>query len=164
MSADPTISAPPGWYEDPEAPDVLRWWDGHRWSETGFAPKPLQGWGPPAPDATNRIARWARTVFFWALGVGVCFWLLPMMLTFLPDPRAQTVGVVLVWIGGLPAFVLMVLAIVFGAIGARRAGQLDGIGRGAALTGLFGGIGLLAAPALLALVAPLLALVFVASN
>jgi len=29
----------PGWYEDPDAPDLLRWWDGTRWSDTEFAAK-----------------------------------------------------------------------------------------------------------------------------
>ena len=30
----------PGWYEDPEAADLLRWWDGTVWSETEFRAKP----------------------------------------------------------------------------------------------------------------------------
>ncbi|GAA1061970.1 hypothetical protein GCM10009573_33980 [Agromyces bracchium] len=29
-----------GWYEDPEAPDLERWWDGNEWSDTEFRPKP----------------------------------------------------------------------------------------------------------------------------
>ena len=24
----------PGWYPDPNSPDLLRWWDGEEWSET----------------------------------------------------------------------------------------------------------------------------------
>ncbi|RXZ71739.1 DUF2510 domain-containing protein [Agromyces albus] len=28
--------AEPGWYTDPESPDLLRWWDGEEWSETDF--------------------------------------------------------------------------------------------------------------------------------
>lgn len=31
---------PPGWCEDPEAPDLLRWWDGTEWSNTEFRAKP----------------------------------------------------------------------------------------------------------------------------
>jgi len=31
---------PPGWYEDPEAADLQRWWDGQRWSDTEFRAKP----------------------------------------------------------------------------------------------------------------------------
>lgn len=30
----------PGWYEDPEATDLLRWWDGTDWSDTEFRAKP----------------------------------------------------------------------------------------------------------------------------
>jgi hypothetical protein len=26
----------PGWYTDPESPDLLRWWDGEEWSDTDF--------------------------------------------------------------------------------------------------------------------------------
>ncbi|WP_092966959.1 DUF2510 domain-containing protein [Agromyces sp. CF514] len=29
-----------GWYEDPEASDLLRWWNGSEWSETEFRAKP----------------------------------------------------------------------------------------------------------------------------
>lgn len=29
----------PGWYEDPDAADLLRWWDGTEWSETEFRAK-----------------------------------------------------------------------------------------------------------------------------
>ncbi|RZS63370.1 uncharacterized protein DUF2510 [Agromyces ramosus] len=29
-------TAEAGWYPDPQAPDILRWWDGEEWSETDF--------------------------------------------------------------------------------------------------------------------------------
>ena len=31
---------PPGWYDDPDAPDLLRWWDGSEWSDQEFRPRP----------------------------------------------------------------------------------------------------------------------------
>lgn len=30
----------PGWHEDPDAPDLVRWWDGTDWSDTEFRSKP----------------------------------------------------------------------------------------------------------------------------
>lgn len=137
-------AAPAGWYEDPEAPDVLRWWDGTRWSHDAFRTKPLPG------GRANPSAERARTVFFWALGVVLLFWLLPIALTLVPSSELQTFGVILVWAGALPGLVLIVLAIVFGAIGLSQAGKVEGQGRRSALTGLIGGVSLLVVPALLA--------------
>jgi hypothetical protein len=140
------VSATPGWYEDPEAPDLLRWWDGANWSDTEFVPKPVD-------DVNrNRIAERARTVFFWALGVVVLFWWIPIALTLLPSREAQTLGVILVWVGFLPAFALLILAIVFGSIGLSRSQKLGGYRRGSALTGLIGGIALLVVPPTIAVV------------
>ena len=58
----------------------------------------------------------------------------------------------MVWFGALPALVLTVLTIVFGAIGLSRSRQVEGVGRGDALLGLSGGISLFAVPGLLALI------------
>ncbi|MFF2272860.1 DUF2510 domain-containing protein [Agromyces sp. NPDC058136] len=138
----PTTAAPPGWYDDPEAPDLLRWWDGRAWSDEHFATKPVG-------DAQNAAARRARSIFVWAWPLAVLFWVVPLLLTLIPDSAAQTVGVVMSWIGGLPVLVLTVLSIVFGAIGLANARRLGGIGRRAALTGLVGGVCILVAPAVL---------------
>ena len=139
-------SAVPGWYEDPEAPDLLRWWDGTRWSDDAFRPKPT------AEESANPFAQRARKIFSWALIVVVLFWIVPIILTLFPSYELQTVGVFLVWFGALPALVLTVLTIVFGAIGLSRSRQVDGVGRGDALLGLSGGISLFAVPGLLALI------------
>ncbi|GAA2453673.1 DUF2510 domain-containing protein [Agromyces soli] len=34
------IGPPPGWYVDPHADDMLRWWDGEEWSESDFKLRP----------------------------------------------------------------------------------------------------------------------------
>jgi len=38
---------PPGWYRDPEAPELQRWWDGSQWSEHRRPDLPLTC-GPPS--------------------------------------------------------------------------------------------------------------------
>lgn len=148
----PVIAAPPGWYDDPEAPDLLRWWDGRAWSDEHFAAKPVG-------EALNAAAQRARSIFAWAWPLAVLFWVVPILMTLVPNAAAQTVGVVMSWIGGLPVLVLAVLAIVFGAMGLVRAGRLGGIGRRAALTGLVGGVCILVAPVVLGVVGLMLAFV-----
>lgn len=34
------VGRPPGWYVDPHADDMLRWWDGEEWSESDFKLRP----------------------------------------------------------------------------------------------------------------------------
>ena len=57
--------AEPGWYEDPEAPDLERWWQGEHWSDTEFRAKPedhhivqyMKGYAELSPRSpTNFIA------------------------------------------------------------------------------------------------------------
>lgn len=107
----------------------------------------------PAAASANPIARRARTLFFWALGLCIVFWLIPIGLTFVPAPEAQTAGILMVWAGFLPTVVVAVLAIVFGAIGLSRSRALEGAGRTEALTGLIGGIGVFVVPGVLAFLA-----------
>ncbi|MEU8956928.1 DUF2510 domain-containing protein [Streptomyces sp. NPDC048518] len=63
-----SMTTPPGWYPDPAAPSVERWWDGTAWTEhrrtpeyaqvpqaqQGFGPGVQQGFGPAA--ATTAVA------------------------------------------------------------------------------------------------------------
>lgn len=45
------MTPPPGWYRDPSAPHVERWWDGTRWTEHMRAPE-----APQAPTAQPGFA------------------------------------------------------------------------------------------------------------
>ncbi|WP_180685268.1 DUF2510 domain-containing protein [Streptomyces gossypiisoli] len=53
-----STTPPPGWYRDPSAPYVERWWDGTAWTEHRRPPEPP---GPPPPaggaDASSSRAR-----------------------------------------------------------------------------------------------------------
>lgn len=75
----PHDSAAPGWYVDPIAKDMLRWWDGTEWSETEFklvetvvnmdlrkAPRPRTH-----PGVSPRIASEPRAASFAALAWGL---------------------------------------------------------------------------------------------
>ncbi|MFJ5779628.1 DUF2510 domain-containing protein [Streptomyces sp. NPDC093094] len=59
------MTPPPGWYPDPHAPHVERWWDGNAWTEHRRAPGPT---GPPvtvavpAADGPGRARAVALTV------------------------------------------------------------------------------------------------------
>jgi hypothetical protein len=51
-------SPDPGWYQDPVAADMLRWWDGTAWSETEFKlAKPVT---PAAASADSRLGPLGR--------------------------------------------------------------------------------------------------------
>ncbi|CAL9323123.1 DUF2510 domain-containing protein [Streptomyces sp. SudanB52_2052] len=43
------MSPPPGWYPDPHAPHLERWWDGTAWTEHRRAPEAPAGPVPPSP-------------------------------------------------------------------------------------------------------------------
>ncbi|MGW4107152.1 DUF2510 domain-containing protein, partial [Streptomyces sp. NPDC004976] len=75
------MTPPPGWYRDPHAPHLERWWDGTAWTEyrrgpgapgTPPAPSPGgtgdtgSGGGPGSKAGTGR----ARTVALTAAGAG----------------------------------------------------------------------------------------------
>ncbi|WP_225611861.1 DUF2510 domain-containing protein, partial [Streptomyces sp. H28] len=41
------MTPPPGWYRDPHAPHLERWWDGTAWTEHRRAPGPAGAPGMP---------------------------------------------------------------------------------------------------------------------
>ncbi|MEU9353817.1 DUF2510 domain-containing protein [Streptomyces griseoloalbus] len=43
------MTPPPGWYPDPHAPHLERWWDGTAWTEHRRAPEAPAGPVPPSP-------------------------------------------------------------------------------------------------------------------
>lgn len=61
-----------GWYPDPEASDVLRWWDGYRWTDD-FAPRAID----PA-DSRNGYA--TASLVFGIVSIGLNILLLPSIL------------------------------------------------------------------------------------
>jgi uncharacterized RDD family membrane protein YckC len=65
--------APPGWYADPAAPHLLRWWDGFRWTEH-LEPAPNAGAPrPTTPDGEPLAGWWWRALAYFldALIAGV---------------------------------------------------------------------------------------------
>ncbi|MFF5573464.1 DUF2510 domain-containing protein [Streptomyces luteogriseus] len=57
------MTPPPGWYPDPHAPHLQRWWDGTAWTEHRHPP------GAPAAPPPGGGAGRARTVALTATGV-----------------------------------------------------------------------------------------------
>ncbi|WP_309061247.1 DUF2510 domain-containing protein [Streptomyces sp.] len=50
------MTPPPGWYRDPHAPHLERWWDGTAWTEHRRAPE-AAGPVPPSPDGVSGRAK-----------------------------------------------------------------------------------------------------------
>lgn len=112
----------PGWYVDPEAPDLERWWDGRRWSDTDFRPPPRESaaravWSdyvesykaqlPTSPS--NAIARSTLIASFIALAGALG------LLVVSIDLRAanlDTVGAILL-AGGVASFLFLAVWNVF---------------------------------------------------
>ncbi|MFB2596871.1 DUF4190 domain-containing protein [Herbiconiux sp. P17] len=67
MSLLPQGRIGPGWYPDPEATDVLRWWDGYRWTDD-FAPRAVD----PA-DSRNGYATASLVFGIVSIGFNVLF-------------------------------------------------------------------------------------------
>ncbi|CAL9405001.1 hypothetical protein SUDANB176_01541 [Streptomyces sp. enrichment culture] len=51
------MTPPPGWYRDPHAPHLERWWDGTAWTEHRRAPEAAAGPVPPSPGGAGGSGR-----------------------------------------------------------------------------------------------------------
>src|SRR5918996_4820521 len=56
-----SMTPPPGWYPDPHAPHLERWWDGTAWTEHRRAPE-VPGPPQPAGGASGRAKAIALTI------------------------------------------------------------------------------------------------------
>ncbi|MXM63672.1 DUF2510 domain-containing protein [Streptomyces sp. HUCO-GS316] len=56
------MTTPPGWYRDPSAPHMERWWDGTAWTEHRRAPAAAPGQPLPQPPSAGGGAGRARVV------------------------------------------------------------------------------------------------------
>jgi hypothetical protein len=56
-----SMTPPPGWYRDPHAPHLERWWDGTAWTGHRRAPEVPGGPVPPARDGSGRAGAVALT-------------------------------------------------------------------------------------------------------
>ena len=120
MSFLPSSGAvPAGWYPDPEAADVLRWWDGYRWTDD-FAP-------PVIDPADSRNGYATASLVFGIIAVGFNLLFLPSVLALafggaglgkarrMGEGRGMAIaGLVLGVVGVVLMIVLIVIVVVVG--------------------------------------------------
>lgn len=66
-SAGVSMTPPPGWYPDPTAPHMQRWWDGTAWTEHRHAPGAPSG-PPAAPPPAGRGPARTKAIALTAAG------------------------------------------------------------------------------------------------
>ena len=68
-------NAPAGWYQDPDTPASLRWWDGARWTEHR-APAPGSPPASPAPTTESTRAGMSTSTWIWIGSISAGFLIL----------------------------------------------------------------------------------------
>lgn len=64
VSSEPRPGSPAGWYRDPDAPDLKRYWDGEQWGE-----EPREARRPRKPKAKGKANRLAVTALICAAAI-----------------------------------------------------------------------------------------------
>ncbi len=96
MSFNTPVQGTAGWFDDPNAPGVTRYWDGARWTERSFgdpqpvpplggypgvqrAPSPYPPGFVPSTERPPRPGAKTDSGAIWALVLGIigCFWGIP---------------------------------------------------------------------------------------
>lgn len=130
-------SPPPGWYEDPQAPGLHRWWNGSEWTDARrsalpapptFYPIHTTGYSTQNPEADpchtgdSAIGRHARNISLVAAGI----WAITVII-LTAGASSYAFNMQLWWVFPfLAVTALSIIAIVFGSIGLNRPKSLGG--------------------------------------
>lgn len=106
VNLPPPTSAPQGWYQDPQQPEQMRWWDGGSWTEHTQLPLTATSPSSPTPTPTQRIF-WTRGRTTAALLVSA---VLSAALYGMRDDGPDSIGVLLA-AGSMPLVTLVVYLI-----------------------------------------------------
>jgi hypothetical protein len=118
MTLPPPTGIPAGWYPDPEAPDVQRWWDGYRWTEN-FQPREIAAPAYQQP-MLQYVVPYTNQLAGWSLAMGI--------LAILP-----ALTIIGIFLSPIPA----ILAICFGHAARSKARRLGGLGNTMATWGIW---------------------------
>ena len=136
VAAPPPTRPPAGWFRDASNPDLLRYWDGSKWTDQTAATTtpPQRTKGPTPPEAPPSDSRPPPQIIYSAAP------------SYPATPRTSGLAIASLVLGLIPVvpFIGSILAIVFGIIALRQIDESRGTqrGRGMAIWGIV--LGLLA--------------------